>query len=510
MAAPLMALCTTWSDVETRILSALRRLPACRPFDSLPVVAPTGLDAWWTSALEGMLPARPDAVLNTLRHLFFHARCGVLVAVRDGRVVLCAPFANSAYTNTWSHRLETDVDLYARRKASASGKPLETLLPPAAWWLNGGVVCNVMPADVWGAAHLPELLEQLHATAVAHGPLPDCTFFFNKRDYPQLRRDGTDALARFTGESRMVREAYTHHAPIVSFYGGSAFVDCVAPLSEDWRLAREAVPRAPTDDATKGWEAAAASAVWRGAPTGYDLDIAHNQRLALVCAFARKPTIVDALLVCSGPGGRDRLCCAADSSSLHLAFFDPMDMDPPPPMTRTPMPLEAQRAAFRYIVYVDGHCAANRFGALMHAGRVILKVTSMHDADGGRQWLFPFLVGMRIALDGSVSIHPAGSTRAPNHCIIDADLSNIEVTIQHLNAHDAEARALARAAAADAPTCHMVTATWSALLQRLNSVSCDPQPALPGHEVWFSPFDPEYARCGKQHSSVFYSTALPT
>jgi hypothetical protein len=492
------------------------------------------LTQWWTAALRNTSPA-PDAVLNTLRYLFFHARCGVLVALRGGRVALVAPFANAAYTNTWAHRVVTDIDTYARQKAYASAKPVETLLPPSAWWLNGGVVCNVMPEGVWGSAHLPELLQQLRATEVAFGDLPDCTFFFNKRDFPQLTLDGSDAVARFTGESRLAREAYTHHAPIVSFYGGGVFADCVAPLSEDWRLACDkelvATSTFAACDVTDGWESTAPVAVWRGAPTGYDLTPARNQRIALVHRFTRThaaATFVDALFVCSGPGGRDRLVpvpapvpasthadagvqhvTTAALPALRLTYFDPACVEPALPVSAVPLPLAAQRAAYRYIIYVDGHCAANRYGALMHSGRVILKVMSMHDDDGGgRQWLFPSLVGLHVSQDGSCkSILPLGSVRSPDHCIIDADLANIEATIQYLREHDAEARAIAAAAAAAAPTRQMITATWLALLQQLNDTCCPPSPPS-GHDVWFSPYDTEYARCGKPQSSSLYSTYI--
>jgi hypothetical protein len=195
--------------------------------------------------------------------------------------------------------------------------------------------------------------------------------------------------------------------------------------------------------------------------------------------------------------------------ALHLAFFDPGCVEPALPVSSTPLSLGAQRAAYRYIIYVDGHCAANRYGALMHTGRVILKVTSMHDADGGgRQWLFPALVGMHVSCDGSrVSIQPSGSTHGPDHCIIDADLANMEATIQYLREHDADARAIAKAAADAAPTQKMITNTWFALLQQLNTACC-PELTPPGYDAWFSPYDKEYARCGKPHSAHLYSTCI--
>lgn len=35
------------------------------------------------------------------RYLFHHMRCGILVVIRDKKLVVFAPFANKDYTNDW-------------------------------------------------------------------------------------------------------------------------------------------------------------------------------------------------------------------------------------------------------------------------------------------------------------------------------------------------------------------------------------------------------------------------
>lgn len=35
------------------------------------------------------------------RYLFHHMRCGILVVIRNKRLVVFAPFANKDYTNDW-------------------------------------------------------------------------------------------------------------------------------------------------------------------------------------------------------------------------------------------------------------------------------------------------------------------------------------------------------------------------------------------------------------------------
>jgi hypothetical protein len=48
-----------------------------------------------------------------------------------------------------------------------------------------------------------------------------------------------------------------------------------------------------------------------------------------------------------------------------------------------------EQSKYKYLVYVDGHCAACRYGFMMRLGSVILKVEPRQVAD--RMWYFPLL-----------------------------------------------------------------------------------------------------------------------
>ncbi|CAN0009639.1 unnamed protein product, partial [Ectocarpus sp. 8 AP-2014] len=81
----------------------------------------------------------------------------------------------------------------------------------------------------------------------------------------------------------------------------------------------------------------------------------------------------------------------------------------------------------RYLVYVEGHCAACRYGFMMRLGSVILKVTSRCVADS--MWYFPLLQPW------------------VDHVPIKADLSDLEEKIRWCRSHDDECRKMADAAA---------------------------------------------------------------
>ena len=478
-------LLTSWRDIETSLFPVLRALSPIRPYVEPILPCLPALTAEWQRKLAAPVHAsagaNPDAVLNTLRYMFFHMRCGILVCVRGGSVVLFAPFANAAFVNTFSCRIATDVPEYATRKACETRRPPEALLPMHKWWLNGGMVCSVMPANVWGDAHCAELVAMLGAAAPA---LPDVDIFINKRDYPHLRRDGGEPYSRFTGQDELVRERYRAYAPILSFYGGTDFADLLMPLTEDWKLT--AAPLPPVDHGA--FMRAAAVAVWRGSATGYGITPESNPRLQL-WAYARAHPDCALDVAFTAVNARDKLI----DGGTQLGYLYGVELG-------AFVSAAEQAARFRYVLYVDGHCAANRYGALMASCRVILKIASVQDADCGNQWLFPDLRGVCIDADG---VPDAAEVAEADHCSIHADLRNLKPTLAWLAAQPDSAWRIACHARARAPTRDTITRTWSALLACVNASQAVTDDDSSSLAAWFSPYDPAYASSGTAHGDCF-------
>ncbi len=82
-----------------------------------------------------------------------------------------------------------------------------------------------------------------------------------------------------------------------------------------------------------------------------------------------------------------------------------------------------EESKYKYLVYVDGHCAACRYGFMMRLGSVILKVDPRQVAD--RMWYFPLLKPYH------------------DHIPVKADLSDLEEKIAWCRAHDEECRQIA-------------------------------------------------------------------
>lgn len=460
-----------------------------------------------------------DATLNTARYMFFHCRCGIYVRIRDGAVAAFVPFANKKYENNWHSLLTFDgqppedyrcADDRARDFActKAQKRDPETILPVRNWWLNGGgIVCNVMPQDVWGEFHLRELNDMLQTTCSFRGGsgsgIPDCEFFINKRDMPCLRRQlGKDVYARFTGRPCLARESYGVYAPILSFYTGTDVADLPLPTANDWKLATDGTRASGIGKPGPLPTARRATAIFRGTATGQGFTAATNPRMRLVQYSLDHPDLLDAQFT-SLNEGRDKVCCAQDRpewarGGIHVGTATLHDPRPSFAVGKR-VPLDEQCAQHQYIVYADGHCAASRYGELMASGRTILRVLTEIGGDGGHAWMFPSLKGLQLVA-GSVTAAVLTEDELMHwpydHFIIDSDLSNLEGTIQWLRANPGLDAATAANAAKLAPSVENIVEYVSGVLHAIAAAACNDH-SSEGHRLrWFVADDKRYASLG--------------
>lgn len=82
-----------------------------------------------------------------------------------------------------------------------------------------------------------------------------------------------------------------------------------------------------------------------------------------------------------------------------------------------------KQSTYKYLLYVEGHCAACRYGFMMQLGSVILKVDSLCVAD--QMWYFPLLQPY------------------VDHVPVKADLSDLREVLEWCHAHDEECEKIA-------------------------------------------------------------------
>eukprot|EP00934_Nitzschia_sp_Nitz4_P003625 Nitzschia sp. Nitz4//scaffold318_size20451//5902//7917//NITZ4_008647-RA/size20451-processed-gene-0.3-mRNA-1//-1//CDS//3329547555//3615//frame0 len=415
------------------------------------------------------------SVLNTMKYLFFHMKCGIYVMIRNGKVRIFCPFTNSEYRNSWNNALTLEGDgslsTYYSKKAGLYRE--ENIEPDMSkWWANGNIICNELSKDHdtsklqhWGDQFLSPLRDAL-AEACNQRQIPDCEFFLNKRDYPQLKVNVPRGVPVepygfiFDKDDRdpdqdveLVEEhKFKTYAPIVSFYAAAEdrFTDIPWPSSEDWEGAcglvfpqtfisfekdEEGLPAFgnPRDLFTesnlrkfeRGWnENRVKTAFFRGTATGGGTTLDNNQRLKVAhLSYLWKDDpekggsepFLNAAIV--GWNLRDKKTAEHPMTFLRSKEFG---------FTAgkhhfTPI---YEQSMYKYLVYVDGHCAACRYGFMMRLGSVILKVAPRQVAD--RMWYFPLLQPW------------------VDHVPVKADLSDLEEKIRWCREHDDECQQIAK------------------------------------------------------------------
>jgi hypothetical protein len=471
------ALATTWPEVHAALSTHAVHVERNADVDADGDVDAVAVWAPYKAALRN-----PDAPLNTAQYLFQYIRSGILVVIRGGKVVQFAPFANKDFTNAWGERAKflcgaRTVREYAVAKASATGARLEAMLPLDKWWLNAGIACNVMPAAVWGDHYNHDLLDMLEATAQRHA-LPDAVFFLNKRDYPVFRKDGQHPYSRFVGSSVPCARGAAL-TPVFSFYTGSDTGDWCMPVVEDWVTAKSSDSWARVRDAHP-WHTRKPVAVFRGSGTG-------PRRWSLARVAHGHPFLDVGI---TAVNARDRVWLHKDGETpmVHWVPMEAVTEKEALPLV-PPMPLEDQAKHFQFIVYADGHCAASRYGTLMHTGCCIVRIESHQKQDSGHLWLFDDLVGVQLGDDAAV-------WGAADHVRVRADLADLVPTMAFLVTAEGQAlaQAVARNSALRAPTCASICAHWARSVTRVHDTAlycCSPEDGV--GQPWFDCTDKRYA-----------------
>ena len=176
-------------------------------------------------------------------------------------LVIFCPFVNKDYRNSWNKALKVgSVDgslekYYTEKRQHYRSEDI--IADMDEWWANGNIICNEYSKDgmgnqYWGD-HFLFQLKDMFAELCKNREVPDCEFFVNKRDYPQLKfnphvvEGGVPVEPYgfiFDKDDRkpeddlpLNRHLYSSYAPVLSFYSSSRFADIPIPPSEDWESA---------------------------------------------------------------------------------------------------------------------------------------------------------------------------------------------------------------------------------------------------------------------------------
>lgn len=370
-------------------------------------------------------------VEGTLQFLFEYMRAGIVVRIVKGKIVCFCPFYNPNFKNTWPKNVPHGHERF------------RTGLSKEKWWANGGILCT--EASPWGT-HFVMQIKDMIAEAAHYLRIEDAVFCINKRDFPQYKynprmnslvepygflfdRDDRDVFQ----DIPLAVEPPRSLLPMLSFYGthSDRFTDILIPPTEDWEASsktiympsmvmRNPLTLAAVRDLTRVVPASTDSFAskkdklfFRGSATGSGSNEITNQRmLAFRLAQRLEDTRID-------------VRCVSLSKRLHKHFSEPVETIGTVsfPVSQTfyvPMTEQIQN---KFLLYLEGHCAACRLGSMLGSGCVVFKADSTCVAS--ELW-FTHLLRENV-----------------HYVRVQADLSDLQEKLDYYIKHPAEAEQIA-------------------------------------------------------------------
>lgn len=318
----------------------------------------------------------------------------------------------------------------------AKPETLDEIIDMPKWWSNAYIICNIPSRDLWGDHYMMQLKHML-ITVGRERTVPDCEFFINKRDHPQLKKDLTEPYGFLfdSEEEPLTRERYEQYAPILSPFISEAFADIPAPSSDDWEAVTGLVfpPRGGDIYAEENvqkfyvpWEERIPTAFFRGSATGGGTSHENNQRLrASWLSHVWKSddrynqnNHIDGVPYLNAGVVKWNL---RDKKQLGecMTFCRPDLLDFP---TADYVPMYEQ-CRYKYILYAEGHTFSPRYTFLLKMGWLILKVESTNRIN--EAWYTPLLEAWK------------------DYVPVAADLSDLAEKIEWCKNNDAECKIIA-------------------------------------------------------------------
>lgn len=326
-------------------------------------------------------------IFNTYMYISEKFKKGLFMKTRKNSLDVFLPFSKVNFTNEWFGHIHIDTKKYAsiqdlmRFVASQEDKPfVESRVHKdiKSWYGNNGLVRLEFPISEGDSGC--NMLKDMFESLAKERDIPDVSFFVNKRDFPLLTKNGTEAYTSFFGTHvNLVSHQYTKFTPILGMTTSDVYADIPIPTWEDWcrvsywhdkRMFAKEFHTYPTPEEFESisWEEKRPTAVFRGTSTGLGTKLHNNPRLFFSAESAKGKMDSDNIPFLDVGITRWNLrprkhpnCRYLDTIRLKEMPFDLVE-----PLT----PLE--QARFKYILHLPGHSCAYRLSLELFSGSVVL------------------------------------------------------------------------------------------------------------------------------------------
>jgi len=339
-----------------------------------------------------------NAILNTINYTYSYLKKGVLVGIKNNKLVIFLPMTNTLYKNDYVEELyfdKNDKKNLEKLKREPNNKKLlkqtestvnyyfnklkisktDIILDRRKWYLNGCLIRN----DTYEGDKLIILYLDFFTELLKVRQINDCVFILNTRDFPILRKDRRHPNIQVIDRS-IPKKYKKPFCPILSVGIAPDHDDIPLITQDDWmRVSKRFYPESCVnrylDPINKTpWKAKINKVVFRGTASGCGITVDDNMRLKVMKIAEKYPDLFDVGLTNFNYRIKKKLnrpIQILDSNKYKKGTF--IDND--------------TKMTFKYILNIDGHVMAFRIGYELQLECVILLVES-----NNKIWLSEFLI----------------------------------------------------------------------------------------------------------------------
>jgi serine/threonine protein kinase len=381
------------------------------------------------------------ASMNTFLYIFNKFKKGIFVKIADNKLRVFLPFSKSKFRNEWGDRIKVDpknrtlndflghiaeMENRGRRKEGLfeyTFNPNRVSRDTSTWYANNCILRYDYPMSE-GESNVQNVRNML-VELCEERDVPNIEFFLNRRDFPLLKRDGTEPYDHIwdSDVQPLVSHSFDRYLPVLSMSKTDRYADVTIPTHEDWARVQQKEGKWFThctsyaNDFSQPWESRKAVAVFRGGSTGCGVTIDTNTRLKLAHLSSVTPPDAEGVPYLDAGITNWNLRSRKTKGDPYLRTIEIDSL----PFGLLEKLSPKEQAGYKYVVNVDGHVSAFRLSLELSMGSVILLVDS--------EWK----IWYRDKLEAYVHYVP-----------VRADLSDLVNQIKWCREHDAECEAIAK------------------------------------------------------------------
>jgi len=327
-----------------------------------------------TSIFHKYLNADSNTVLNTFRYIFYKFKKGIFIKIQNGQLISFLPFSNKNFINEWSHLIHISPkykNMYhffseINRLGGYKARP-KFNKNVDSWYANNYLLRSEYPPNEGDTNN--NMMKDMLLELCSMREVKDVEFFINRRDFPLLKRNGTEPYDELLPNTKLLSHDYKSYSPILSMVKHKHFADIPIPTAEDW------VRVNPTKFFPGGrktvmnqidWIEKKPIAVFRGSATGKGIGINTNPRLKAAYLSLLSPDRLNAGITDWNIRPRKL------NTGKYLQVISPNTL----PFKLSSTLTFQEQLEYKYLLNIPGHVAAFRLSSELGSGSCVLLVDS--------------------------------------------------------------------------------------------------------------------------------------